>query len=1804
MRLRNILLFAFALVIILMNVIYGNAISWFLSVCIVGSILYYIFQMYFEKQTLTSVRNAGADTNAMLQAAGRSKRVRAMASFVLMTILYIAAVIAIRNVSMPREDKPYFYNNEYHAISNTGIHFGAQLSLQTKEDLENEAKLSFIPTANAVQVKTQNYFTPIFVQTQKEGEYALLNKIYPQKIKKSLSWSNDKTQVKIEIEKDQAWYKKLLGASPKALYKVQIQSSESELYGEQSAQINDEFTFQGPWLKKGMSLYNIMFEQDIIDAPGPEAMQVLQEMMQEIGKSLLIADVAKEENGFYFFPSKAFIDKGFKVKIDEQVVAPQTNGEWNMPLQTPFYLGFHNVREKMSLSIAKSGQALLAFDHAPKYWLSVPAEQQVLNNKCQAFLTNDFDQVIEGKGKEGFFFNNFGLMTDANFEGRMNYLIGKPTDDLAFSIQDLKGKDGGNNKEKTFELKTDNPNISYAFEIRDFSDNGFSFSNMLLYAAFVYLGFLFVLIFFPGKDLGRIEPVIFTVIFGLFIVRMLMYWRLATFPPLENISKFELENTILNFDFNFITQLPIPLTVIWLYLFLVVLVVFRKFGTTIKSYYKNILDQKLMGSKRSVYKAFGLVMLSLFIINVLNNKILGIDVLTRVLEIILPLVLYLLFTNISNQKFKLEQKWVEPKDSKFIKEVKAYLYYYINNPAFIISGITFTYFAITDRGFAILFMLFLILKNILFSFLKKGYNSERTSFLKMLYKPNNYWIYGFVALVLYFVVLAVKSFFYYVLLYYMWIVGAVLLLFFLFLYLFFRKEKRWLQVSGGAFLFYLILVAIPFTRNGIDKLVTAQIKHVQYRVSILNQPIAALLAENDYTSFSTQKIIETAENQWFINSYISKAYDNSKTLNLRPYNRVGVNYNTQTRDVVLARFVIGEMGNITMYLLLILCFVPLLVYLLSFEFKEEGSEDFKINTRTYPGAVPLILFFTISLFVWLTSTNRFVFFGQDFPFLSLTSKISVILPLLLLGYALIQQPKARSSETVNLKSGFTRYALFAGLIAFFALITVTPNTLNSNNFSVVVDKTQSKINQELNTILNLVQDSISVNNSNFTYLQMIRAVKENEQFKNFYENSLDDPYTKSIVKGLVDKPYSAFQVNSPLYIQYDGYRYTALYNQHFYLELPAVDNEEVWHGNVAQIPRQGEQKVSLLYGEQSMDIAVPSIRILEGNNVQIAFLPKSWLANSTGNVAILDRAKSENPWQLFVFKDVKKAFEQKSTSFAVSITANDLAAIEKGAVRTSLQFEDQSQIFAFNKWVNGKYKIIYPQRPKNMWMYHFAQSIKEIYDKQEQYRGSYYISLDYGLNKKLEQVIHNACAARKSDNRYKFTAIAADGNGNVQLMQDFVVNRKVLDPNDQYSIQKLKQDFFFFSKIRNTRDQWGEANSTTMMLGPGSSVKPLIASIVASQVNAGWENLVLNGVAGDQNSYAGFKMVKPWKKEHQDGGSFNLSNYISSSSNFYQSLMIFLGSYPKAAFVKNGKASLANILTTSSEGNNTFPSLSFNGSTMYLSAYNKGKNNWPRTNYQDEKKKTYFGNENSLLSNGLEVNANLITKEKSKDKKHVGAYDRINLIDSVSYQLLAKNGSSNFLWSMPEESTFLQSLRAPKEIHQNVMIGLKTTTLGGFPYQLSSFKMLEMYGSMATQNRAYRLHLDDRKLQNIPWFVDSTWQGNSSYNQFFASNIMQGMANATTAGTARSLAKPNGSFYYYAKTGTINEQGSGVKSSKRLVVIVSDKDLTQVANIGNAKVYLFYFAEDRAGSGINWSLVNQIIAETMKSTGFKNYFAS
>jgi cell division protein FtsI/penicillin-binding protein 2 len=456
--------------------------------------------------------------------------------------------------------------------------------------------------------------------------------------------------------------------------------------------------------------------------------------------------------------------------------------------------------------------------------------------------------------------------------------------------------------------------------------------------------------------------------------------------------------------------------------------------------------------------------------------------------------------------------------------------------------------------------------------------------------------------------------------------------------------------------------------------------------------------------------------------------------------------------------------------------------------------------------------------------------------------------------------------------------------------------------------------------------------------------------------------------------------------------------------------------------------------------------------------------------------------------------------------------------------------------------------------------------------------------------------------------MAADGNGKIRLMQDFVKNRTLIDPNNAQAIDKMNQRYFFFSNNKNERDQWGNTNLLHLAYGPGSSIKPLVFASLASRLNAGWENLILQ--ASDQfevkpgntkasvGQYAGYKLPekKGWIDEHGEHfGNIDAVEYLRQSSNFYHSVLMFLGSYTRNDFKMNETYRIQNVLSRQlNDPDNQFPAIEVAGIPYRLkSIKEKG---WPRSS-KDES--TYFGNEKSLMAEGLDKNLGLIVEDVDKTDFNIKDRGRVDYADTMVYRILYKQQLGGFLWSFPEQSFFIQAERKHANKLTNFFNGLKNPTLGGTPYNITPLKMTEMYGKLFSQNKEYQLYLTERDTQHSSWKVDSTtWK--AGFNDFLRNNVIKGMEQVMINGTAAPMFGGNNvykGYYFYGKTGTIKEGEQN--DSKRLALVISKNNLMETPLKKN-KFYTVYFTANEANNQ-EWATYRIIIDQILESESFKNY---
>ncbi|HEY1055738.1 MAG TPA: penicillin-binding transpeptidase domain-containing protein, partial [Emticicia sp.] len=300
-------------------------------------------------------------------------------------------------------------------------------------------------------------------------------------------------------------------------------------------------------------------------------------------------------------------------------------------------------------------------------------------------------------------------------------------------------------------------------------------------------------------------------------------------------------------------------------------------------------------------------------------------------------------------------------------------------------------------------------------------------------------------------------------------------------------------------------------------------------------------------------------------------------------------------------------------------------------------------------------------------------------------------------------------------------------------------------------------------------------------------------------------------------------------------------------------------------------------------------------------------------------------------------------------------------------------------------------------------------------------------------------------------------------------------------------------------------------------------------------------------------------------------------------------------FKLNESYRIQNVLSHQlNDPENQFPAIEMEGTAYRLrSLKDKG---WPKSS-KDEN--TYFGNEKSLLAEGLDKNLGLIVEDVDKTDFNIKDRGRVDYADTAVYQTLYKQQLGGFLWSFPEQSFFIQAERKHANKLTNFFNGLKNPTLGGTPYNVTPLKMTEMYGKLFSQNKDYQLYLTERNPQQSSWKVDSTtWK--TGFNDFLRDNVIKGMEQVMTSGTSAALFGGSNvykGYYFYGKTGTIKEGEQN--DSKRLVLVISKNNLMETSLKGN-KFYTVYFTANEANNQ-EWITYRLIIDQILESESFKNY---
>jgi hypothetical protein len=1783
-------------------------------------------------------------------------------------LVFFVSILTIRRYQLPSEDAPYFNNTSYHGIKNKGIAFKDNLVLFDEENKKSGIWPSDTGTFSILhlsdsrfRMEFKHFLTPVFC---KEGKSTfLLNPIFNTPVGNdfsindnytSLTWSdfeNHDPDNSIDPE-----------YSFKITFKTRNKALLRELGEEKNASFTTSLSLPKKEIKRGMLLRALISEMKSEKSEKSDSSDfndLIVKWIESKSPNVYLLNVKNgSTNGMQlsFFASSEFFlpEKHMEVKSRNSILSindynVEFNGIDNDENYKHFFVGFSNANKLLGLQKTKDqneinnleeNTCLLTFDYPSYYSLESNVNRNsIIGNGEIRFLKNNFgsgDSLM--RAEEGFFFHD-NVKTNANtaVDAYISYFIGKPGDSLKYKLVNFSSNTGfknawfNENGQNEFVLNSAG-DLKWLFEINDFSDSGFSYNKLLTYLGIIMLFFITLVIFFPSLLLRRIEVPILLIAYTLLVFRFVLLWRIATFPPMNEISGSEFD-TLRQFDFKlFGLGLPLPFTLIISVLLVAILMFFRFKDWNFNELF-NKLDIRSNKKLLPVYFHVGVLVFGFLF------KISGNDFLIRIGVILIPIVSYFFFSGkvIENgQKFEHIEIKTRIRPLKFLIDL---FKYWIETPIFFLSLSTFIFLLMFDRGFSLIFLFYLLLKNVFVNFSRYNRTSRNDNFLGLILKPSNYWIYGLLSFILYLIIVYDKGFFSELLSNINYLICFFAVSAIIATYLITSSNLIKKIVTSICILIIVFSLVFPKTISGI---VESNLKNTIYRTKIFTESVESILMNFEYNSSEEKKLIETAQNHWYIENYINNPNsDNSALIKLRPHFNTAVNYSTQTRDVVLPRYVISEFGSLMMALCIILLAIPMLLYFLNFRITPKilnSQKLISINKGSYVGLSALILLFTIGLFVWLTSTNRIVFFGQDFPFISLTSKLSVLFPLLLLIIVLSQKPEERVQNQVEWKPLLFRI-LFFGLITFVFIWS----SKNEHQFTKFDDKHfKPEFNdikqrvKEVNKVLDSIQDvkfkdqfnldefsntNDIIDQNAITYI--FSKLKSTSSYTSLITS--DNKYFSDIMGKLQDNFRMGFRSSSPIYILFDDVnnKYQLAFNNTLHIEEPPYDVKNDWKGSVVsdyKSPGNNLSEIKYVNSSQANPDAVKFIMI-----------PSSYTGD-TSAVGILNFGDIKNPNNSFsVFHnhgDTKsivdyelgkipiRNLKMKLSDVFINRTFNNSFTISKNERVMSLNEDYGINYFAKNYIINGRQRFVYPLGAAFPWISNWTDEQKQL-NKNNKKNDTLFI--DFNLTEKVNQELITLKKIQLIDGM-AFSVIAADGDGRIRLMSDYCKQRKIINPNNTQEIAQQKNEEYFIVNSKRESIQWGNKNLIQMDLGPGSSIKPIIAAAVASEVNAGWEKLSLNTnsqvvVKPGINYYAGCRIHpvnrnKGWREKHSNAPR-NFVDYLAHSDNMYHSILMFMGSYERSDFGSDGNApSLTyKILKNHPEDSlSLFPEMRItgNGPNFYFNSINKSFNNWPvysKLYGADTNNISFFGSENSILKDALYKNINLKINydERGTSQKIKSAYSSEPINNSVT--------TLNPL-AYPDFSFFpLEEMRMTKSEMKNYLFQQKfiNPVRGSAPYQVTPYKMAEIFGNLANQNTNYSLSISKSNFNQKPyrrWSVDNSWAG-KSFDDFLKNQIFTGMGKVfSNIGTGAPVytTNSNNGYFLYGKTGTTGSS-DGI-NYKRLAIIISKNDLTQ--NISNDnKYFVVYFNIEKAAyehsEGWYWKYFKNITDLVINSDSFKEY---
>lgn len=1478
----------------------------------------------------------------------------------------------------------------------------------------------------------------------------------------------------------------------------------------------------------------------------------------------------------------------------------------------------------------------------------LPGNDSVLMQHKVLFVASGSNDVVDHNFGAGYLLPWFSDSASHQLHtlSYFSFTPGSARDSLLFSVVDMKAPENvgsitvrGN---QPFYLKTGDRNVNWIFSFANLHEASFiQAKNMEGVLGLFIIGVLFLLLLVQkhfntakqfiqpetGQPVPRLELIIYIAVIPFLVLRLLILWRIGVFPPTKGIDYLQLADYLNREHFyQLIACGIIPFFIIRLIILLAQqLRLYNRFRKDAETFRQPL--KQLFASIRFIL----LLLFAGIIISVVYAYLkLDVKYALFLLAVYIGAILIsvLAFTKIKIiSAFTLRKSTLQQLPPRMEKMMRGPLWQIIGKGLlscfilFLAGGIA-GYVLSKASGFLGQLQRFLNVFMPLCVFL---YLYWRWLPGKHIYHSRfrqHFWLRVMAAAFTAGVLLISDSGFSIIFIFFCSIVFITELIYF---YLNLSIGHKKIAFSGIVVLLALLLgfsyaITYAYKTGGIREVVNKVLgenNNIKYRALVQTSQEDKLAAGLYFKEEAFTRLQNASANKWFINYYLNQDHDHY--FQLQPHMDFGVSYPVQTMDLLVLRYIIAEHGEWMVVLLLALLLTISFASGLGYRFNDGVS-----NANQYVAFAAGLLVFVIGFMVWLASTNRFIFFGQDFPLLSVQAKITTLLFFVFLLVMIANNRESKLKRGFETAGNISLHLFLFVTVIFFFLFTKKKES-GAYNMAYVVQQVEDKCIQLNASFLSFQEELQERNRLPSGFRNILNEYKKSDDWAAISKQTEAEKDSLPFVYSVVNR---LFQPNTDKYnpgqlmhvVRNTNGLYEFAVNRYYFQVKPPSAVQTDWKGSL--VGAYSQKNIAVLYGQKDIPFndSLPHVELLPQQTVAgIAYYPAGYLSDTTQQLVLFGGSRSNDGLKLVLNPGSNKAYAGNGV---YRLTTSDwLQLVAKNGQRSNYFIrEGQTQYLARSIWLNGNYRLFYPFGDRFIWPYNMGNAVAQAFSGTGKTTQDYITSLDYDLHNnnesgllEFERAFKVVDSLKKIGKKQVVTVAVINGDGYVWDMQELDFNRHnqpSFNPNSSSDHFRFMRQLYMRRNASTERKVLGH-QALLNMYNPGSTMKPFIYAATVSGNKLNWGSLQF--VNKEKQKYVELEDKKLRVKyfagrklshgfEHDiNAAVVGPTEYLAQSKNMYHSMMVYLGSYTDRE-LDSGNLGRIMIPPVQPETKfENFPMFNYNGQTRVFNPDNP-----PR----DETGKKYFGHNRAIIADKLWNNFSLAT---AKETFYNDSVMFNNLTNTDKQQL--KQNTSYRQYALPEKSAFMQYMRKVDQFGDRN--GLTNATVGAVVMQISPVKMAEMGARLFTVNRDLRVRLNRHDTGNYykPFIPGRNYNGLNDLLNTYQQTLFTGMFRATQpGGTAVNLVSgieglPAG-WYVYAKTGTADQENEKLRHKTLLVILSQVKmhegELT-AEMLKKNKVVCFYFSFFNH-AGYDWqqadrSAIKKIISNTLRSASFSKYLA-